>query len=58
MSNKTQKIQILTLVPDSWPLKKLFKELEVSKAKARKSRGDTWSTTINNSEENQSSYSW
>ena len=41
MSNKTQKIQILTLVPDSWPLKKLSKELEVSKAKARKSRGDT-----------------
>lgn len=33
-------MQIITLVLDSWPLKK-HSELKASKAKARKSRGDT-----------------
>ena len=38
VSNKREKIQILTLIPESWSLRKTAKELKVSKATARKAR--------------------
>ena len=37
-SNKREKIQILTLTPESWSLRKTAKEFKVSKATARKAR--------------------
>jgi transposase len=42
-SNRHQKIQILTLTPDSWSLRKASQEFNVSKStitKARKMRND------------------
>ena len=38
VSNKREKIQILTLIPESWSLRKTAKEFKVSKATARKAR--------------------
>ena len=38
VSNKREKIQILTLTPESWSLRKIAKEFKVSKATARKGR--------------------
>ena len=38
VSNKREKIQILTLTPESWSLRKTAKEFKVSKATARKAR--------------------
>ena len=38
VSNKREKIQILTLKPESWSLRKTAKEFKVSKATARKAR--------------------
>ena len=38
VSNKREKIQILTLTPESWSLQKTVKEFKVSKATAQKAR--------------------
>ena len=38
LSNNREKIQILTLIPDSWSLRKTAKEFHVSKATAQKAR--------------------
>ena len=38
VSNKREKIQILTLTPESWSLRKTAKEFKVSKATDRKAR--------------------
>ena len=38
VSNKREKIQILTLKPESWSLRKTAKEFKVSKATAREAR--------------------
>ena len=38
VSNKTEKIQILPLTPESWSLRKTVKEFKISKVTAQKAR--------------------